>query len=68
MGQRRNTTILDRLRETNVLDDETVAELEKVVDAFTLEFQGSQPATLAEARDANEVEDINQEKIVKAKR
>lgn len=37
---KRNTSILDTLRETNVLDDDTVAELDKVTDAFILEFQG----------------------------
>src|SRR6187399_3063177 len=36
---RRHTTILDRLRETNVLDDDTVATLEAEVDRFKLEFQ-----------------------------
>src|SRR6478609_3502574 len=36
---RRSTTILTTLRDTNVLDDDTAAELEKVTDAFVLEFQ-----------------------------
>jgi F-type H+-transporting ATPase subunit alpha len=69
---RRNTKILDRLRDTNVLDDDTVAELEQVVDAFVLEFQAGDGGNIAtpgnEQHDAAEVEDINQEKIVKGKR
>ncbi len=38
---RRNTKILDTLRKTNVLDDDTKAELEKEVDKFVVAFQGS---------------------------
>jgi len=69
---RRNTKILDTLRKTNVLDDETKATLEKEVDAFVIAFQGSGDEGLghpgSEEFDAIEVEDINQEKIVKRKR
>ena len=69
---RRNTTILDRLRETNVLDDDTVAELGRVVDAFTLEFQGGSGQHIDnpghEEFKAAEVEDVNQEQIVKGRR
>ena len=36
---RRNTTILDTLRDTNVLDDDTAAELAKKTDEFILEFR-----------------------------
>ena len=69
---RRNTTILDRLRETNVLDDDTVEELGRVVDAFTLEFQGGSGQSIDnpghEEFKAAEAEDVNQEQIVKGRR
>jgi len=68
----RNTKILDTLRETNVLDDATEAELEKAVDAFILEFQPGGGVDLDalghEEFAAAEVEDVNQERIVKGKR
>ena len=69
---KRNTTILDTLRETNVLDDDTVAELEKVTDAFILEFQGGKGQAINkpghEEVAAAAEEDVNQEKIVKGRR
>jgi F-type H+/Na+-transporting ATPase subunit alpha len=69
---RRNTKILDTLRETNVLDDDTKATLEKEVDAFVIAFQGSGAEGLgkpgSEEFDALEDDEINQEKIVKRKR
>lgn len=69
---RRNTKILDTLRETNVLDDKTKAAMEKEVDAFVIAFQGSGADGLgapgSEEFDALEDEEINQEKIVKRKR
>ncbi len=69
---RRNTKILDTLRKTNVLDDDTKAELEKEVDKFVIAFQASGAAGLGEPGseefDAIESADINQEKIVKRKR
>ncbi|MFT4214545.1 MAG: F0F1 ATP synthase subunit alpha, partial [Microbacterium sp.] len=69
---KRNTTILDTLRETNVLDDATAAELEKVTDAFILEFQGGKGQAInkpghVEIAPADE-DDIDQEKIVKGRR
>jgi F-type H+-transporting ATPase subunit alpha len=69
---RRNTKILDTLRKTNVLDDDTKAELEKEVDKFVIAFQASGAEGLgkpgSEEFDAIESADINQEKIVKRKR
>jgi len=69
---KRNTKILTTLRDTNVLDDATKAELEKEVDKFVIAFQGSGAGGLgtpgSEEFDALENEDINQEKIVKRKR
>ncbi|MEO0024406.1 MAG: hypothetical protein RL196_847 [Actinomycetota bacterium] len=67
---RRNTKVLDVIRETNQLGDDTVAELEKAVVEFKKGFQtkGGEslasvvaPAPLAEA-------EVNQEQIVKQKR
>ncbi|MCF8548050.1 MAG: F0F1 ATP synthase subunit alpha [Pontimonas sp.] len=69
---RRNTKILDTLRTTIVLDDDTKAELEKEVDKFVIAFQASGAEGLgkpgSEEFDAIESADINQEKIVKRKR
>ncbi|GGD71208.1 F0F1 ATP synthase subunit alpha [Microbacterium murale] len=69
---RRNTKVLDTLRETNVLDDDTAAELEKQVDAFLLEFQGGKGQSIGavghEEHAAQDVDDVNQEKIVKGRR
>ncbi|MFV0320649.1 MAG: F0F1 ATP synthase subunit alpha, partial [Microbacterium sp.] len=69
----RHTTILTTLRETNALDDDTLANLETAVDEFKrtgfVAGDGSaldQPGT--EEFDAAEDEDISQEKIVRQKR
>ncbi|MGN6503396.1 MAG: F0F1 ATP synthase subunit alpha, partial [Pseudolysinimonas sp.] len=66
------TKVLDTLRETNVLDDATKADLEKAVDAFSATFQTSEGGSLnapgKEEFEATEVEDVNQEKIVKSRR
>ncbi|KQX06506.1 MULTISPECIES: F0F1 ATP synthase subunit alpha [unclassified Leifsonia] len=68
----RNTEVLSTLRETNVLSDDTTAALESAVDAFKLEFQTGEGKPLAsvgsEKFEAVAEEDVNQEKIVKAKR
>src|SRR3546814_8297843 len=67
----RNSTVLDTRRETNVLDDDTAAELEKRVDAFILEFQAGDEQSISapgtESAEAAEVDDVNQEKIVKGR-
>ena len=68
---KRNTTILDRLRESNVLDDDTLAELEKVTDNFVLEFRSGKGQQI-DARGREDVasasaEDVNQTKIVKGR-
>jgi F-type H+-transporting ATPase subunit alpha len=69
---RRNTGVLDTLRDTNVLDDATEAELERATDAFILEFQAGSDRPLdapgKEQFEAAEPEDVNQEKIVKGRR
>ncbi len=64
--------MLTVLRDTNVLDDETVAKLESGVDAFKLEFQTGEGKPLAsvgrEEFEAIAEEDVNQEQIVKGRR
>jgi F-type H+-transporting ATPase subunit alpha len=68
----RNTKVLDTLRETNVLSDDTVKELDEAVDKFKLEFQTGEGKPLASAGkevfEELEEEDVNQERIVKGKR
>jgi F-type H+-transporting ATPase subunit alpha len=68
----RNTKILDTIRDTNVLSDDTKAELDKAVDAFSKEFVTGSGDPLGrvgnEQFEATEVEDVNQEKIVKSRR
>jgi F-type H+/Na+-transporting ATPase subunit alpha len=68
----RKTKILTTLRDTNVLDDDTTAALEKEVDSFKETFQTGDGQSLTspgkETFEATEVEDVNQEKIVKSRR
>ncbi|MBN9238238.1 MAG: F0F1 ATP synthase subunit alpha [Micrococcales bacterium 70-64] len=68
----RNTKVLDTLRETNVLDDDTTQALDAAVEKFKLEFQTGDGKSLSgpgsEKFEQIEAEDINQEKIVKGKR
>jgi F-type H+-transporting ATPase subunit alpha len=69
---RRNTQVLETLRDTNVLDDATVAELEKATDEFILEFSSAGNVAIdapgSEQIDAADAGDVNQEKIVKGRR
>ncbi len=68
----RNTKVLDTLRETNVLDDDTAKALDEGVDKFKLEFQTGEGKPLnsvgTEVFAEIEPEEIEQEKIVKQKR
>jgi F-type H+-transporting ATPase subunit alpha len=68
----RHTEILTTLRDTNVLDDGTVAALGAGIDAFKLEFQTGEGKPLAsvgtERFPAIAPEEVIQEKIVKTKR
>jgi F-type H+-transporting ATPase subunit alpha len=64
----RNTKVLTTLRDTNVLDDDTTAELEKKVEAFKLEFRTSSGQALHEKFAALPEEEINQEQIVVKKK
>ena len=68
----RHSTVLTTLRDTNVLDDATVAELDAQIDKFKLEFQTGEGKTLAsvgkEVFEELPEEDVNQEKIVRQRR
>ena len=64
----RNTKVLETLRDTNVLDDDTVAELEKQVEKFKLEFRTSAGQALHEQFAALPEEEINQEQLVVKKK
>ena len=68
----RNTEVLNTLRDTNVLDDKTTADLEAAVDKFKLEFQTGDGRALdsvgSEQFEAAEPEEVHQEQIVKKKR
>jgi F-type H+-transporting ATPase subunit alpha len=67
-----NTKVLDTLRDTNVLDDDTTKALDAAVDKFKLEFQTGDGKPLislgTEVFEEIAAEDIEQEKIVKQKR
>jgi len=68
----RSTDVLTRLRQTNVLDDDTAATLDSAIDRFKLEFQTGEGKPLSgpgrEQFESMPAEDINQEKIVKTRR
>jgi F-type H+-transporting ATPase subunit alpha len=68
----RNTKVLDTLRDTNVLDDDTEKALDEAVEKFKLEFQTGEGKPLisvgTEVFEEIEPEDIAQEQIVKQKR
>jgi F-type H+-transporting ATPase subunit alpha len=68
----RNTKVLDTLRDTNVLDDDTAKALDAAVDKFKLEFQTGDGKPLlsvgTEVFEELPVEEIEQEKIVKQRR
>ncbi|MFD5600140.1 F0F1 ATP synthase subunit alpha [Leucobacter sp. NPDC058333] len=60
----RNSEALNTLRATNVLDDDTVAELESQIGKFTSEFRTSSGQSLAEQFDAIDEAEIKQEQLV----
>ena len=68
----RNTEVLTKLRETNVLSDDIVSALDSGIDSFKQEFQTGEGKPLAsvgrEEFTATDADDVNQEKIVKTKR
>ncbi|RFA09602.1 F0F1 ATP synthase subunit alpha [Subtercola boreus] len=68
----RNTEVLSKLRDTNVLSDDIVTALESGVDSFKKEFQTGEGKPLAsvgsEKFEASDKEDVNQAQIVKGRR
>jgi F-type H+-transporting ATPase subunit alpha len=67
---RRNTKILTTIRETNNLEGDTIAELDKAVAKFKKSFATKGGAPLASAGDATvlDEDEVGQEKIVKQKK
>ena len=69
---KRNTDVLDRLRASGKLEDETIAAMDKGIDDFTASFRSSDGRGIGkpgrEEFDAAEAEDVNQEQIVRGKR
>jgi len=59
-----NTEALSTLRETNVLDDDTVAALEQAIADFKLVFRTSSGQSLAEQFTALDEAEIQQEQLV----
>ncbi|WP_336660786.1 F0F1 ATP synthase subunit alpha [Leucobacter sp. USHLN153] len=64
----RNSEALAKLRATNVLDDDIVAELEAQIAKFSGEFRTSSGKTLAEQFDAIDEAEIQQEQLVVSKK
>ncbi|WP_375389052.1 F0F1 ATP synthase subunit alpha [uncultured Amnibacterium sp.] len=69
---KRTTSVLDTLRETNVLDDDTVAAMDKGIDEFKKGFQTGDGKPLAsvgkESFEAAEREDVEQAQITRNRR
>ncbi len=68
---RRNTKILDTIRETRALDDDTEAALREAVDEFKRNFTGGGSPSIApghESAEAMDAGDVEQERIVRQKR
>ena len=63
-----NSEALTTLRNTNVLDDDTVAELEAKIAAFKLEFRTSAGQALNEQFEELAEEEIKQEQLVVTKK
>ena len=59
--------IRDR-RDTQVLEDETVAEIDAKIEAFKKEFRTSEGQSLNEQFDSIDEEDIHQEQLVVKKK
>ena len=68
---RRNTKILDSIRETRNLDDDTEAALREALQEFKRNFVGGAAPSVQpghESAEAMDAEDVNQERIVRQKR
>ncbi|UCR90139.1 F0F1 ATP synthase subunit alpha [Mycetocola spongiae] len=64
----RNTEVLNTLRATNVLDDDTRDAMAAAIDTFSAEFISSEDAADTTSFDELAADDVNQEKIVKGRR
>ncbi len=64
----RNSEALNTLRATNVLDDDTVTELDAKINAFKLEFRTSAGQALNEQFEELAEEEIKQEQLVVSKK
>ncbi|ONI62006.1 F0F1 ATP synthase subunit alpha [Leifsonia sp. ALI-44-B] len=68
----RNTDVLSKLRDSNVLSDDIVTNLESSIDTFKKEFQTGEGKPLnsvgSEKFEELPAEEVNQEKIVKGRR
>ncbi|HJB64404.1 MAG TPA: F0F1 ATP synthase subunit alpha [Candidatus Microbacterium pullistercoris] len=69
---RRNTDVLDRLRDSGKLEDDVLEAMEKAVDTFVLEFQQGDGKGIGapgnEQHDAAQDDEIGQERIVKGRK
>lgn len=69
---KRNTSVLDDLRNSGKLEDETLQAMESGIDEFSKTFQKSDGKPLlsvgTEEFDATNAEDVQQEQIVRGKR
>jgi F-type H+-transporting ATPase subunit alpha len=67
---RRNTSILNTIRETSKLESDTIASLEGEVAKFKKSFatKGGAPLASSGSTEVLEEEEVNQEKIVKQKK
>ena len=63
-----NSEALNTLRSTNVLDDDTVAELQSKIESFKLEFRTSSGQALNEQFEELAEEEIKQEQLVVTKK
>ncbi|HJG57933.1 MAG TPA: F0F1 ATP synthase subunit alpha, partial [Corynebacterium xerosis] len=69
---RRNTDVLDSLKASGKLEDDTLAAMEKAIDTFVLEFQQGDGKGLGtpgnEQVGAAHEDEIGQERIVKGRK
>lgn len=68
---RGNSDVLTKIRESNKLEDDVKAQLEREVDEFAKNWQGKETTSITDpGTEANNpmVEDVNQEQIVKGRR
>ncbi len=68
---RRNSDVLDRLRDSGKLEDDVLQDMEKAIDTFLLEFRQGEGQSLSapghEEHAAAREDEVNQERIVKGR-